>query len=303
MERRCDAILGLKIPGRRLAGLEGGRPPKEGRNSPVVFSVGRATSRREDFDYDNTRTLPGPTLAFFERVESGDELSGDWQPLWVEADEATPLALQRFVGEGRLILIADARIVSNDRLGHADSAPFVFDWVREAGRPWIDEHAHGVVPESGTLRYLAHSPAWAAGLGLLLFGALVVWRGHAWPIRKVSEFDPNSPTLASFVDSVARLYSRTQDHTRVFDRYRLVCLDRIRRALGLAPGTGVEVVLASLQNRAGNWPELEQTGLRHLLMQSVSIPTAADLARNVSRLDDLVRVLRASGKRQGAKLE
>jgi hypothetical protein len=303
IERRCEAILGLKIPARRLAGLEGGRPPEVGRNSPVVFSVGRATSRREDFDYKKTRILPGPTLAFFELEDVGDDLSRDWKPLWVEADERTPLALERSVGEGRLILISDARIVSNGRLAHVDSAPFVFDWVREAGRPWIDEHAHGVVPESGTLRYLARSPAWAAGVGLLLMGALVIWRGHAWPTREVSEFDPNSPTLASFVDSVARLYSRTQDHTQVFDRYRRLCLDRIRRALGLAPGTSAEIVLTSLQNRAGNWPELEQTGLRHLLIQSVSIPTAADLARNVSRLDDLVRVLRESGKRQGVKLE
>ncbi len=60
-----------------------------------------------------------------------------------------------------------------ERPKRVDSAPFVFDWVRDYGQPWIDEHAHGVVPEAGTFRYLAHSPAAAAGLGLLVLGVLV----------------------------------------------------------------------------------------------------------------------------------
>ncbi len=315
--RDCDAIFGIELPERKLAGLEGGLPPEEGRYSPIVFSVGRATERREDFDYDRTRILPGQTLAFFQSsqalprgVEVEPEVKVDepvsesdsagWNPLWVEANEAKPLALERKVGEGRLIVIADARILSNDRLGHVDSAPFVFDWVRDYGQPWIDEHAHGVVPETGTFRYLAGSPAWAAGLGLMVLGLLVVWRGNAWPTRHVSEFDPDSPTLSTFVDSVARLYSGTRDHAQVFDRYRLLCLDRIRRALGLSPGTEVEVIVASLRARTGSWPDLEEAGLRHFLIKQPSISSAADLARNVARLDELVRVLRDHDKRTAA---
>ena len=317
--RDCEMILGFDLPPRELAGLEGGVPPEEGRYSPVVFSVGRATQRREDFDYEKTRTLPGGTLGFFrwpeastnEEAGESDGLEGrdssradlaGWRPLWVEADAALALALERKVGKGLLIVIADARILSNDRLGHVDSAPFIFDWVRDYGRPWIDEHAHGVVPETGTFRYLAQSPAWAAGLGFIVLGLLIVWRGHAWPTREVSEFDPNSPTLSTFVDSVARLYSGTQDHAQVFDRYRLVCVDRIRRALGLSPGTEVEIILAALRARAGNWPQLEEAGLRHLLIKPVSISSASDLARNVARLDDLVRVLRESGRRENENL-
>jgi len=316
---RCRAIAGIALPPRRLAGLEGGVPPVEGRYSPVVFSVGRATQRREDFDYGATRVLPGPTLAFFDRDDSSANGTADtitdtitdeatdsiangmegWRPLWIEADDRTPLALERTLGKGRLIVIADARILSNGRLAKVDSAPFVFDWVTEYGPPWIDEHAHGVVPEAGTFRYLARSPAWAAGLGLMLLCTLVIWRGHAWPTRVVSEFDPDAPTLAAFVDSVARLYSRTHDHARVFERYRAVCLDRIRRALGLAPGTGVEIILASLRRRAQNWPELRDSGLSHLLTKQLPIPGADDLIRNAARLDDLVRVLRRGGKTGG----
>ncbi len=301
---RCRVIAGYSLPPRRLAGLEGGAPPVEGRYSPVVFSIGRASAGRDDFDYDATRVLPGPTLAFFSPSGTSTgtmtgtiaDTLGGWRPLWVEADDFTPLALEREVGEGRLVVIADARILSNGRLARVDSAPFVFDWVRDYGPPWIDEHAHGVVPEAGTLRYLAHSPAWAAGLGLLILSVLVVWRGHAWPTRVVDEFDPDAPTLVAFVDSVARLYSGSRDHAQVFERYRAICLDRIRRALGFAPGTGVEIILASLRSRARNWPELRDSGLGHLLTKQLPIPGADDLARNAARLDDLVRVLRDGGK-------
>lgn len=300
----CAAIAGYSLPPRRLAGLEWGAPPVEGRNSPVVFSVGRATERREDFAYHATRVLPGPTLAFFSPDDaSAGTMAGTmegWRPLWVEADDFTPLALERKVGEGRLVVIADARVLSNGRLARVDSAPFVFDWVRDYGQPWIDEHAHGVVPEAGTFRYLAHSPAAAAGLGLLVLGVLVAWRGHAWPTRAVSEFDPDAPTLAAFVDSVARLYAGTRDHARVFERYRAVCLDRIRRALGLGHGTGVEIILASLRTRAKNWPELRDSGLSHLLTKRLPIPGADDLARNAARLDDLVRLLR-DGEKAGKR--
>jgi len=305
---RCRAIAGFVLPPRRLAGLEGGAPPVDGRYTPIVFSIGRATERREDFDYDSTRVLPGPTLAFFSPEDASTDVSGDsaretsgdsmegWRPLWVESDDHTPLVLERRIGEGRLVVIADARILSNGRLARMDSAPFVFDWVREYGPPWIDEHAHGVVPEAGTFRYLVRSPAWATGLGLLVLGALVVWRGNAWPTRVVQEFDPDAPTLAAYVDSVARLYSGTRDHARVFERYRAVCLDRIRRALGLAPGTGVEIILASLRMRAQNWPELRDSGLGHLLTKTLPIPDADALVRNAGRLDDLVRVLREGGR-------
>ena len=143
---RCRAIAGHSLPPRRMAGLEGGAPPVEGRYSPVVFSIGRATERREDFDYDATRVLPGPTLAFFDPDDPSVAAIEGWRPLWVEADDLTPLALERDVGRGRLVVIADARVLSNGRLARVDSAPFVFDWVRDYGPPWIDEHAHGIVP-------------------------------------------------------------------------------------------------------------------------------------------------------------
>ncbi len=328
---QCDGIAGFPLPRRKLAGLEGGRPPVESEIARVVFSVGRAVDRREDFDYSGTRILPGPTLAFFdvdpiavgmrnasirddsERIgwvasaalpesvgAAGGRAAAGWTALWVGSDDFAPLALERPVGAGRLVVFADARIVSNGRLAHVDSAPFVFDAVRDHGEPYLDEHFHGVVPEPGLFRYLARSPARAAGLGMIVVGLLVIGRGHAWPIRDVEEFDADAPTLGEFVDSVARLYSETRDHARVFERYRVLSLDRIRRALGLAPGTPADLVLSSLRRWSPNWPELEETGLRHLLVRRVPIRNASDLERNVARLDDLVRLVR-QGRPDGGR--
>jgi hypothetical protein len=287
---RCAAIAGHALPARRLSGLEGGALPREGPFSKLVFSVGRAVGEAEDFDYEAARMLPGSTLAFFE-VEDETALSG-WRPLWVEADSLAPFALARSLGAGRLVVVADARIVSNARLAQGDAAPFAFDWVRDYGRPWIDEHFHGVVPESRGLRYLVGSPAWAAGVGLLALGGLVCWRGRAWPLRRVDEVDPDAPTLSTFVDSVALLYAGTRDHERVFERYRALGLERIRRILGLAPGTPVEIVVAMLRAREGAWQALGQTGFRDLLTRSVPVASAEELVRLGARLDALVAVVR-----------
>jgi hypothetical protein len=290
---RCAAIAGHALPARRLAGLEGGAPPREGPFSKLVFSVGRAVEQVEDFDYEAARMLPGSTLAFFEAEEEGERALSGWQPLWVEADSLAPFALARSLGAGQLVVVADARIVSNARLAQGDAAPFVFDWVRDYGAPWIDEHFHGVVPESRGLRYLAGSPAWAAGVGLLALGGLVFWRGQAWPLRRVDEVDPDAPTLSTFVDSVALLYAGSRDHERVFERYRALGLERIRRILGLAPGTPVEIVVEMLRAREAAWQALGQTGFRELLTRPVPVASAEELARLGARLDVLVEVVRA----------
>ncbi len=286
---RCPAIAGHALPRRRWAGLVGGELPIDAEHAAIALGVGRWTPSREDFDHAAVRALPGPTLAFFESEPAA--LAG-WQPLWVEADDFTAFALERPIGTGRLVVVADARVLTNARLAKLDSAPFVFDWVGAYGTPWIDEHSHGVVPEAGAFRYLASSPARAACLGLLGLGLLLVWRGHAWPTRRVSELDPEAPTLSAFVDSVARLYAETGDHQQVFERYRAVCLDRIRRALGLGPGTPAETVLAMLAARADAWSALRDTGLRDLMTRDVRIEDAAALERAAARLDALVDEVR-----------
>lgn len=279
---RCEVIAGLRLPPRRRVESEQGR------------QVGRVVGSAIGSD-EKRRRLPGPTLAFFDRNAAAAPL--DWDPLWVASDDRAPFALERRLGAGRLVVVADVRVLTNARLAAADAAPFVFDWVETHGVPWIDEHAHGAVPESGAFRYLARSPARAPGLGLLGLGLLALWRGRAWPVRRVEEVDPEAPTLVAFVDSVAHLYTRTRDFERVFERYRALSLERIRRALGLAPGTPAEIVVAALRAREPGWPALRETGLGDLLTRTASIPDAEALVRAAGRLDALVETIRAGPDR------
>jgi hypothetical protein len=294
---RCLGIAGHALPERRLLGLEGGELPIDAAFAATAFNVGAWVESRSDFDYDAVRTLSGPTLAFFERTSKA--LAG-WKPIVIEADTFAPFAIARAVGDGHLIVIADSRVVTNARLGQLDAAPFVFDWIEAWGPPWIDEHRHGVVPESGAFRYLAKSPAWAACLGLLALGGLVIWRGNALPGRNVDEVDPEAPTLATFVESLAELYADTRDHARAFERYRALSLDRARRAMGLSPGTPTESVLASLRARSVSRVELRERGVRDLLIKDLEVHSSAEFERAAVRLDDLVRVLREENEIAGA---
>ncbi len=300
---RCDAIGDLRLPSRRLHGLatpgpEGGEPAR------VVHPLVRVGDGGAEA---TTRALPGAPLAFFESGGFEDEAlrgrsavgQGGWRPLWVGLGDQAPFVLERSVGAGRLVVVADARVLTNARLGEADAAPFVFDWIRTTGPVWIDEHAHGVVPESGTLRYLLRSPAWAAMVGLLGLGLLVGWRGWAWPVRRVEEVDPEAPTLSAFVDSMARLYARSRDFDRIFERYRALSLDRIRRALGLAPGTPAEIVVASLRAREAGGSAVRETGLGDLLTRDVRVTSVEELERATARLDALVEAIRLASGRAG----
>jgi hypothetical protein len=288
--RSCRGIAGFDLPPRRLEGLEFGELPIEIADPPTVFSIARAASETEDFEGPRARILPGATLAFF---DGDSQRMEGWRPLWVEGSDLSPFAIERTIGEGHLVVVADARVLTNGRLDRGDSAPFVFDWVADWGRPWIDEHHHGIVPESGTFRYLATSPAAAACVGLLALGVLFVWRGHAYPKRAVEEIDPSAPTLETFVDSLADLYAKTGDHARAFERYRALSFDRIRRALGLSPGTPAETILAILRTRAVHRPEIEHQGLRDLLMTDLHIENATQFERSAHRLDRLVESLRS----------
>ncbi len=286
--RGCSGIAGFDLPPRLLAGLEENELPRDADYSETAFSVGRWVEAREHFDYAAARLLPGSTLAFFERNSIAME---GWTPLWVEADDFTPFTIERQVGKGLLVVVADARIVTNRRLGRGDSAPLIFDFIDVWGQPWIDEHIHGVVPESGTFRYLATSPAWAVGIGLILLGGLSIWRGNSIPQRLIDEVDPDAPSLEIFVDNLAGLYAGTGDHVHAFERYRELSLERIRRALGLSVGVPVESILAGMRARAKNSPAQSERGLRDLLMSDLQIENVGELKRAAGRLDALVEVL------------
>jgi hypothetical protein len=192
--------------------------------------------------------------------------------------------LERQWGAGRLVVVADTGFTRNQWLDSEDAAPLAVDLVRRYGIPVFDEREHGFLSETSAVRYLATSPAWPVFAGLLFLGALFAWWGTALPARSVEESDPETPTLATFVDSMAALYSRSRDHSRLLERYRQLTAARLRRHFGVSP----EVPVAALAERIERDRQVALDALQRLTHRR-RVDGAKELAAAARELDELVR--------------
>lgn len=257
----CDALAGLALPPR----TPGAGPELEGPRLP----------RRRALPLASPHAFAGPGEGWQAALRAG----------------ARPFALERSVGEGRLVAVADARFLHNAHLGEADAAPLAVDLVRAYGRPRIDERAHGFVPETHPVRYVARSPAAPLFLGLIALGGLAAWRGSAWPRpqawQEPEDPERTAPSLERFVASLADLYARSGDHARVAERYRELCAARIRRRLGLPAGLPVRALVERLE-RDGRAPPG-----RLRLLEAPPPRDAAGLRQRVRALDGLVEEVTA----------
>lgn len=190
---------------------------------------------------------PAPRVLETQGLLAFDETL-DWQVRGTL--DRQPFVLERAFGAGRIVVIADVAFLRNAWLDAADAAPLAVDLARAYGPPLFDEYEHGFRVEHNALHYLLRSRALPLFVGLALLGALYAWRGGAYPRRSVREIDVGVPTLETFVDSVATLYSRTRDFERVFECYRELTLDRIRRHCGLAPSASLREVKERLERDA-----------------------------------------------------
>jgi hypothetical protein len=104
------------------------------------------------------------------------------------------------------------------------------------------------------------------------------------PPRRLPDASIPAPDLGTFVDSLATLYAGTQDHGRVIERYRELTAGRLRRLLGLPPGTPAALLEQHLARR----PRLPAEGLA-AFVSTHRTTSRAELERQVAALDALVR--------------
>jgi uncharacterized protein DUF4350 len=226
---------------------------------------------------DVTRTLETPTLLAFGSP-------GDW--VRRAGVDRWPFVLERRLGRGTLVLVADALFLRNAWLDRADAAPLAVDLVRAYGVPVFDEPELGPHVRRSAATYLLTSPALGVFLGLAATGLLFAWQGALVPVRQVTEVDAGAPRLEAFVDAIAALYARTGDHARVLERYRALTAGRLRRHLGLAPDTPV----GALAERLARDPRLDRRALR--LLADGEAPADERALRDAAReLDGLVRAV------------
>jgi hypothetical protein len=227
----ASEIAGLGVPTRANGHPDRPEAAKKGEDIRKQVLEGLITVR--------SRQLRGPGFATFEEA-------GDWR---VRARlDGNPFVLEQELGKGRVVLVADATVLSNAWLDKGDAAPFAVDLVRSYGVPRFDEREHGLRAEGSALRYLLTSPAVLPFLGLTLVGLLFAWRGAAAPPRAVPEHDPNPPTLDDYVGSLAELYARTGNYGEVYERYRELTFARLRRHFRLPPDTPSTVVEQRLRH-------------------------------------------------------
>jgi len=258
---QCADIAGVAVPGRTKPTRDADHPtPEQTVDGPMVSAP---------------RILPVPPLRTFEETGGASvRAMVDGRPFVV----ATP------VGKGTLVLVADAAPLRNQWLDKGDAAVFTMDLVRAFGVPHIDERNHGMHLERGALRYLLHSAAVPALLGILLLGLVTVWHGNLWPARTAVTGATPAPTLDAFVDSLAQLYARTGDYARVAERYRQLTAARLRRHFGLPVETPLETLLDRLRasRRSAPAPNLAA------LATPPAVASAEALGASVRALDTLV---------------
>ena len=222
----CQFIAGIEVPSRTDEAASGSDHDAQ----PVSQEVSGPLTARP-------RRIDAPDLRTFTAVGGAEVLA---------STGGRPFALQHRLGSGRLVLIADAQVLRNQWLDRGDAAPLAIDLVRAFGVPRFDERSHGLHGERTPLRFLVRSAALPALLGVLVLGLLAVWHGHAVPPRRAPENAAAAPTLAAFVDALARLYAGTGDHARVLARYRQLTAARLRRHFSLPPETPLPALLERL---------------------------------------------------------
>jgi hypothetical protein len=170
------------------------------------------------------RRIAVPSLLHFEAVPKAAQVR-------LRADDA-PFAIERKIGTGRLIAVADDRFLRNLNLGNADNSLLFIDLVRRFDKAMFDEHCHGMVGDVSLDAAVLNSHAMLPiGVGLLL---AMVWilAQQTWPRRLAPDtLDLPSPTIAPFVESLGVLYSRAADPQAAFFAYRDGFLRRLRRQL------------------------------------------------------------------------
>lgn len=207
--------------------------------------------------------------------------AGTWQ---VQAAlDGLPFVLETVHGKGRLVVVADARVLSNAVLDRGDNAVFAMDLVRAYDAPFIDELEHGMQPSGGTVSYLLASPALPLLIGMCLLAGLYAWNGQTLPPRAHVPAAAPPPSLGAFVDSLAALYSSSGDHQRIWQAYRELALGRLRRYFGIAADVEPMRVIERLAEQRRLAPALVA-----MLRDARRMRDAAELRRAVVELDGWV---------------
>lgn len=161
------------------------------------------------------------------------------------------LAAVAVVGQGRVVLVADAGIFQNRLLGEDDNAAFAVAAIGARGRPvGFAEATHGYGESEG----LAAVPSrWRWALGGAVVTALVwMWsRGARFgPAEEVTRALP--PPRRAYVDAVAASVARAKEPDGGVEPLRTAAADHLARRAGLSPKARPAELIDAAARLGGN---------------------------------------------------
>ena len=227
-----------------------------------------------------------------ERVRSAGE--GAWRSPGagleaLGASGGSSLLLSAGVGQGQLMLLADASPLQNRLLGRGDNAALGLALAGQPGRPvHFLEAVHGY----GAARGVRALPgAWQLGFGGLLLAGLLLVASRA---RRLGAPDVPArelpPPRRAYVEALADALGRTRDSPRVAAALQEATRDRLRARFRLPADAGPDDLISAA----------ERAGLAHDEAAAVVAPAPGE--------DDLVAAgralarLRAREARRGANM-
>jgi hypothetical protein len=164
---------------------------------PPAGKSGRAAGDDED---DEDGELPRRTVVYF------DLLKPDWRV--IQATEGRPTAIERRLGGGTLVLVANAYLLSNEALVANRDSALLAAILGDPSRRYTFDEFHFGIAETGSLAALARKyglQGFAAAL--LLLAALFIWQSASsfLPPRDVAEGEVlGKSAVSGFVNLLRR---------------------------------------------------------------------------------------------------
>jgi hypothetical protein len=200
---------------------------------------------------------PAPEVAGIEEIVAAGK--GTWSNVGdteaILGGEQGVLATVADVGDGSVVMLADASPLQNRLLDQADNAAFALQITRDSGRVEFAEGEHGYGDASG----LAAIPSrwkWAiAGLAVAgLVGAIAVGRRLGPPEDSARDLPP--PRRA-YVDAVAEALARTRRPAAALAPLQDAVRARLARRAGLGPDAAEPELRAAATRLGWEAPEID----------------------------------------------
>lgn len=131
-------------------------------------------------------------------------LAGSWEAVY-QRSKGMPVVVERKLGAGSVVLVADSYPFSNEAL-FRERSPALLAWLLGGGREAIFDEAHlGVVEEPGVATLMRRYRLYGLAFSLIIVGALFIWKNSSSLVPALQEGENETGAVIAGRDSSAGL--------------------------------------------------------------------------------------------------